>query len=407
MNLYWAMANINDYSMYDVYFFRLMNESRAIISKGEYPPVDPFVALHYPFTLKELYAICNSRALNIKSEVERDFPGVKPYTFQPIKNRRIRVGYVSYDLRGHAVGIQFQDVFKYHNKSEFEIFGLNVCVSSKINYRADELYKQMKRDSDHMIDLEDANTKAAADKIYELGLDIIVDIGLYTAGNRMDIFVLKPAPIQAAGVGLATTTGAPWIDYLIADNFVTPPESAPYYSEKLLLMPHSYHPFSHRNFYPSNPPAVPRENLGLPKDKFLYCNHAGATRLEPKTIGYWADIIKRVNNSALVLKRFDERTENIVREFRKRGLFYSEDSSNPKNQIYFMWGAGRDDHIAGKSNCNVFLDVHYYNGHSTTGDMLWAGVPMITFPDVSIASRAAGSFALSAGFPEMIVNSWE
>jgi len=88
-------------------------------------------------------------------------------------------------------------------------------------------------------------------------------------------------------------------------------------------------------------------------------------------------------------------------------MYVSDDNTDPLNNVYFMDGSSQADHIAQKSVCDVYLDLHWYNGHSTTGDMLWAGVPLITFPSQSMAGRAAASFCLSAGFPEMIVNSWE
>jgi len=159
-------------------------------------------------------------------------------------------------------------------------------------------------------------------------------------------------------------------------------------------------------FYPIKE-SFTREQLKLPKDKILFCNHAGAARLDPIALDYWSQILKKVNNSALVLKNFPERTENMKNEFRKRGLYVSDDNEDPLNTLYFMGGGSQSDHIPQKSTCNVYLDLHWYNGHSTTGDMFWAGVPLITYPSQSMAGRAAASFSIAAGFPEMVVNSWE
>jgi len=164
---------------------------------------------------------------------------------------------------------------------------------------------------------------------------------------------------------LAITTGADWIDYLIADNFVIPPESMQYYSEKLILLPHSYHPFSHKGYYPIKN-APPRQNIGLPEDKILFCNHQGANRIDLHILKIWATILNKTHNTGMVFKGFNqERIKNIRQEFRNLGITATDDSDSD-HRIYFMFNAAKDDHIAQKSTCDIYLDVTLIFFHSLT-----------------------------------------
>jgi len=178
-----------------------------------------------------------------------------------------------------------------------------------------------------------------------------------------------------------------------------------HYAEKLLFMPYSYHIFDHKQFYGLQAPAD-RAKHGLPNNKFLYCNPQNNQRLYPEAFDHFANIVKRAPESALVLKYYNEQQATNIRfEARKRGMNVSDNPN--ESQLIFMHGTGDGSHIAMKSMCDLYLDMHNYNGHSTGGDMLWAGVPMVTYPGENMASRAGASFAKSMGAPEMVAESWE
>eukprot|EP01130_Rhizamoeba_saxonica_P016807 TRINITY_DN7840_c0_g1_i1.p1 TRINITY_DN7840_c0_g1~~TRINITY_DN7840_c0_g1_i1.p1 ORF type:complete len:654 (-),score=133.13 TRINITY_DN7840_c0_g1_i1:57-2018(-) len=397
-DVFWIKQKVNDFSGYEEATQVIINDINNKIRNNQNPNINPYSALHLPFNLEELQAIAHAKSLDSARKARGD-----RYEHVPDGDisRKIKVGYVSYDFRNHAVGIVMQNFFKYHNKDNFEIYAYN----NNDEKPKDSIYKKILKSVDHMVQIKGMKAKDCAQRIYDDGIDILVDISLYTAGNRMDCFSLHPAPIQLSGIGLATTTGADYIDYLISDNYVVKPESMPYYNEKLMFMPFSYHPFSHKGHYPISPPKN-RSSYGLPEDKILFCNHQNVIRTEPFCLNAWVEIIKRVENSALVIKDFGkDRKHFLGKEVSQRGLIVSEDQQT--SQLLWMKGAGVYDHIPMKSMCDVYLDTHWYNGHSTTGDMLWAGVPILTYSGESMASRAAGSFALSMGFPEMITNSWE
>jgi len=174
------------------------------------------------------------------------------------------------------------------------------------------------------VDLGSAPLSEAAVRVYEDKIDVLIDLGLYTAYSRMDIFVVRPAPIQVAYLGLATTTGAPWMDYVVVDPIVAPHHSAKYYTEKLAVVPHSYHVVDHKQSYEIKP-EPDRKSRGLPENKFLFCNHANNVRISPDIFTHWANILKKAPNSTLVLKYFsEEAANNLKMEARKRGLKVSD-----------------------------------------------------------------------------------
>jgi len=262
---------------------------------------------------------------------------------------------------------------------------------------------------EHYVDVGTLSLPQACQRIYEEDkIDVLIDLGLFTAYARTDYFVPRPAPIQVAYLGLATTTGGSWMDYVVVDPVVAPHHYAKYYTEKLAVLPHSYHVVDHRQSYGIQQ-EPDRRSRGIPNNKFIYCNHANNIRLNPEIFEHWMNILKRTPNSTMVLKHFnDEATKNLKVEAKKRGVLVSDNID--ETQIIFQYGIGGGEHIAVKAMCDLYLDCHYYNGHSTSADMLWAGVPMVTYPGETMASRAAASFATSTqveGVERMIANSWE
>jgi len=240
----------NDFNRYDELINEIMTESENLFSRGEAPNVNPFSALHLPYNAEQIYHIAEKQTKNLNDIARRKTETLETPVWDG--KRRIRVGYISPDIRHHAVGIQIQSMFEYHNRSEFEIFVFSCYEGSS---HSDEIYQKIKRNIDHMVDVHEADVYQAAKKINSHQVDILIDIGLFTAYARMDVFALRPATISAAWLGLATTTGSKFYDYIIADPFVVLPEHEQFYSEKIVALPHSYHIFDHKQYYPFTPKA--------------------------------------------------------------------------------------------------------------------------------------------------------
>eukprot|EP01117_Protostelium_nocturnum_P013324 TRINITY_DN495_c0_g2_i1.p1 TRINITY_DN495_c0_g2~~TRINITY_DN495_c0_g2_i1.p1 ORF type:complete len:581 (+),score=201.82 TRINITY_DN495_c0_g2_i1:1057-2799(+) len=322
--------------------------------------------------------------------------------------RKIRVGYISPDLRHHAVGITIQNMFSYHDKSKFEILAFSCYEESN-----DEITAKIKESVDEFVEIFDKDVVVAAKKINEHKPDILIDLGLFTAYARMDVFALRPAPISVAWLGLASTTGSRFYDYVIGDHVVVLPEHEKFYAEKIVRMPHSYHIFDHKQYYPYTPQRQPitrnQYASSLPEDlsnpPVFFCNYANNYRLDPYIFHRWLTIIKKTPHSTLILKYYNEESMNNLLDVIKEKYPELVFDGNPQKdwpKVIFHRGGGQD-HIAMKTVCDIHLDVPKYNGHSTSGDLLWGGVPILTEPLTTMASRAAASFATTSGIQKMAV----
>jgi len=286
LSIWSLMMKFNNWTNYEKNLNQILSDIRAEIASGRSVSINSFVALHLPFTVEEIQAIAASASKSVMRSAKRNHPTIQEYKHNPAARKhngppRIRIGYVSYDIRLHAVGVQIQSMFGYHNRSRYEVFAYNVNDGKKDNYLNSGVYEKVKSEVEHMVDLGSTPLPEAMKRIQDDQIDVLVDMGLFTAYARMDLFTMRPAPIQVAWLGLATTTGAPWMDYVVGDKVVTPHEYAKYYTEKLVVMPHSYHIVDHKQNYGIQPEAD-RKSRGLPVDRFLFCNHANNIRLSPK-----------------------------------------------------------------------------------------------------------------------------
>eukprot|EP01117_Protostelium_nocturnum_P020129 TRINITY_DN8928_c0_g1_i1.p1 TRINITY_DN8928_c0_g1~~TRINITY_DN8928_c0_g1_i1.p1 ORF type:complete len:696 (+),score=160.97 TRINITY_DN8928_c0_g1_i1:96-2183(+) len=396
----------NIFTDYQKLLGKVWSESMDMIARGTAPDIGLFTALHFPFNASHIFAIAKEKGKSFDAIAKKSTHPSLPINSWDGK-RKIRVGYLSPDIRLHAVGVQIQSMFGYHDKEQFEILIFSCNKDSH-----DRLTEKMRNAADEFYEVYEKDVYEAAKIVNDAKPDILIDLGLYTAYSRMDVMALRPAPIQVAWLGLAATTGSRFYDYIIADPFVITPEFEPYYIEKPVIMPHSYHIFDHKQNYPVPPMRMKIErshfHSTLPSDihrpPFLYCNHANNYRLDPYIIHRWVEIIKRVPDSVLVFKHHsDDSTRNMEKYMNDT---YPELHANHDSESwprYIFHKGGGHNHIDMKTICDIFLDIPKYNGHSTSGDMLWGGIPLITEPLTTMASRAAASFAISSGIAEVSI----
>ncbi|PRP73842.1 putative UDP-N-acetylglucosamine-peptide N-acetylglucosaminyltransferase [Planoprotostelium fungivorum] len=382
----------------------IMEECYDLIERGKNVPMNPFSALHYPFTAREIYLIAKGFTDRLSMYASSYLKGNKLPLPTWDGKRKIRVGYVSPDIRQHAVGIVIRSMFGFHDKERFETFVYSTYDKSGPN---SDIYKKIKAEADHLIDLHEPDTYKAAKRINDDQIDILVDIGLFTAHARMDVFGLRPAPISVAWLG------SKYYDYIIGDSFAVPPQYEEFYAEKLVAMPHSYHIFDHKQYYkePGPVPAITQSmfHTPIPKDTvhdrpFFFCNHANNYRMDPYIFSDWMNIVQQTPNSTLILKYYNE---NSRKNAQKQASYYKGIRMHPEGgpsetnewySIIFQKGGGMD-HVTSKSICDLFLDVPLYNGHSTSA------IPIVTKPLQTMAARAAGSFARTSGNHHGIANS--
>jgi predicted O-linked N-acetylglucosamine transferase (SPINDLY family) len=307
-------------------------------------------------------------------------------------NKKIRVGYFSADFKIHAVSILAVELFETHDKNNFEIiaFSLGLDDKSPIRLRLTKAFNQF-------IDVSGMSDLDVAKLSRELHVDIAVDLGGYTAGNRTGIFSYRAAPIQVSYLGYLGTMGAEYIDYLIADKIIIPEKSKNYYSEKIVYLP-SYQVNDRKRKISDK--VFTRKELCLPEKGFVFCCFCGNYKILPVIFDGWMRILKVVEGSVLFLYADNKRVEeNIKKEAEARGV----------NSARLLFGKNipPDENLSRYRSCDLFLDTNPYNAGTTASDALWAGLPVLTLKGVSFASRVAASLLNSIGLPELITNTQE
>jgi predicted O-linked N-acetylglucosamine transferase (SPINDLY family) len=186
-------------------------------------------------------------------------------------------------------------------------------------------------------------------------------------------------------------------DYIIGDPIVTPLDAPEGYSETLALMPNCYQP-NDRNRPISAAP--PRAAEGLPEDAFIFCSFNQSYKIIPEVFELWCKLLSAVPGSVLwLLESPQGAMDNLRREARVRNI-------DPQRLIF----AGRKplaEHLGRLQLADLALDTFPYGSHTTGSDALWAGVPLITRPGNTFASRVAASLLTAAGLPELITDTWE
>ncbi len=300
--------------------------------------------------------------------------------------RRLRIGYVSSDLRDHAIGYLMAELFELHDRARVEIFAYYCGPggSSDIQDRA-------RAAIEHWVDIRELNDDDAAARIAADGIDILIDVNGFTRDARTAVFARRPAPVQINWLGYPGTMGTPWHHYIIADDWIIPPDSALYYSEEVLRLP-CYQPNDRKRRIAATPR---RADAGLPEDAFVYCCFNASQKITQFTMQRWLAILARVPGSVLwLLDSGEEMRRNLQR--------FAEQCGVAAERLIFAPKLANSAHLARYRLADLFLDTAPYGAHTTASDALWMGVPVLTLSGRSFASRVCGSLVRSAGTPEMV-----
>lgn len=300
---------------------------------------------------------------------------------------RLRVGYVSSDLRDHAVGFAMTDVLEQHDHQSFEIFAYYCGIN-----RSDATQERTKLAVDHWTDINGMSDDQAAEKIAADGVDILVDLNGYTKDARTRVFARKPAPVIVNWFGYPATMGTPYHHYLIADAHVVPPEHEIYHSEKIVRLP-CYQPNDRKRLVAPTRPS--RADMGLPDDAFVYCCLNGMQKTTARTFQRWMTILGRVPGSVLWLLGGTAETNERLRQA-------AANSGIDPQRIVFADKLANPQHLARYPLADLFLDSFPYGAHTTASDAMWMGVPILTFAGRTFAARVCASLVHAAGIGEMV-----
>jgi predicted O-linked N-acetylglucosamine transferase (SPINDLY family) len=300
---------------------------------------------------------------------------------------RLRIGYVSSDLRAHAVGFAMTDVIELHDRQNFEIFAYYCGIP-----RTDATQARLKGAAEHWVDISPLDDQQSCDRIEADDIDILVDLNGYTKDARTRVFAERPARIAVNWFGFPNTMGSPYHHYIIADEFVVPPDHEIYYSEKVVRLP-CYQPNDRRRVVAAERPA--RREVGLPETGMVYCCLNGMQKVTRLTFERWMLILRHVSDSVLWLLDSRDETNARVKQLA------AEHGVAPE-RVIFATRAGNPQHLARYLLADLFLDTLPYGSHTSASDALWMGVPVLTLPGRSFAARVCGSLVRAAGLPELV-----
>ena len=302
---------------------------------------------------------------------------------------RIRVGYLSSDLWDeHATMRLFQSVLETHDRDRFDITLYCYTPEQFVGFDGGKRDKWGK-----IVPIHALSDVAAADAIKARQTDILVDLKGHTAGSRSKILNHMVAPVQVAWLGFPGSTVNIECDYVIGDAIVLLNSSKPHYHEKFCRLPETYQP--NDPVYRARPPAASRADLELPDDRFVLAAFNAARKISLPTLDCWAEILRSAGNTVLwVMIDGDAARSNFLSAMKNRGV--------EADRVIFALMTSYDAHIARLQAADLGLDTFPYNGHTTTSDQLWAGLPVLTVKGSNFASRVSESLLTAIGLPELV-----
>ncbi|WP_438753824.1 O-linked N-acetylglucosamine transferase family protein [Pararhizobium sp. O133] len=302
---------------------------------------------------------------------------------------KIRIGYLSADFSDdHPTMRLLQGVLFQHDRTKFDV--TLFCHTDAATIRKDS---GMRARYPNLMQIGHLSDRDAANLIRQRGIDILVDLKGHTKGARLGVVNLGAAPIQAAYLGFPGSGTGIDCDYVIGDRIVTPESSRPFYHEKICSLPDSYQ--ANDDIHRPLPPAASRARLGLPEDRIVFASFNAARKITSHTAQLWADILLRVPQSVLWIMCADQFTRENFTE-------WMENAGISRERIIFAKPVEYAEHLARLQAADIGLDTFPYNGHTTTSDKLWAGLPVPTYKGSHFASRVSESLLTAIGLEELV-----
>jgi predicted O-linked N-acetylglucosamine transferase (SPINDLY family) len=307
------------------------------------------------------------------------------------KKDKLKIGYISHTLKSHSVGWLSRWLFKYHNREEFDLSIYLLAQSSE-----DPFFRSwFSGHVDHVHSFLD-DVPAAAEKIYNDEIDILIDLDSTTLDDTLTVMSLKPAPLQVTWLGW-DASGLSTIDYFIADPYVLSSDADIHYQEKIWRLPHTYIAI---DGFESDVPTLRRNDLNIPCDSIVYLSSQVGMKRHPEIIKMQFNILKEVPNSYFLIKGLSD-DATIQEVF----IEYADQAGvNPDRLRFLPLMQTEYIHRANLRLADIVLDTYPYNGATTTLETLWMGIPLVTRVGQQFAARNSYAFLMNVGVTEGI--SW-
>ncbi|HSZ54051.1 MAG TPA: tetratricopeptide repeat protein [Tepidisphaeraceae bacterium] len=310
---------------------------------------------------------------------------IRPHLNDRSPERRLRIGYVSCDLRHHAVGRFMLPLLANHDRGQFEIY----CYSDTL--RPDAMTDQLRSHASQWRNMLGISDPRFAEQVRQDRIDILVDLSMHARTGRMMAFAQKPAPVQVSYLAYCSTSGLDTMDYRLSDPFLDPPggdESV--YFERTIRLPRTYWCYAEPQIAP---PVGPLPALAVGSVTFG-CLNTYAKVTEP-TLHVWAQILREVPQSRLIVHSLEGRHREKARDLLAReGL--------DRDRLQFVSYMTGSRYFEQYNQIDIALDPFPYAGGTTTCDALWMGVPVVSLTGKTAVSRGGLSILSNLGMPELV-----
>jgi protein O-GlcNAc transferase len=322
-------------------------------------------------------------------QLSPELPAPLPHDNDRDPHRRLRVGYVSPDFREHCQALFLIPLLEHHDREAVEVY----CYS--FVQHPDDVTRRIRGLAHAFRDIAPLTDPAAADLVRADGVDILVDLTMHMGNNRMPLFARKPAPLQVAWLAYPGTTGLPAMDYRMTDVYLDPPEvdTTGWYTEESLRLPDSFWCYDPLTGAPEVD-ALPARRDGRDGPVTFGClNSFGKTNAD--VFALWSRVLGAVEGSRLVLLAPPgESRGRVQRAFASAGV--------DPGRIEFVGFQPRREYLSTYRRIDVCLDTFPVNGHTTSLDSFWMGVPVITLVGPTVLGRAGLCYAHNLGLPELV-----
>lgn len=302
---------------------------------------------------------------------------------------KLRIGYLSSDYTIHATMYLLYDVFLAHDRSRYDItfFCQTPAGQAEVQKTWDPQLQA------EILAVRGMTHQEIADEISRRGIDILVDLKGHTAGHLLGATVLSDAPVKTTWIGYPGSVRGADLDYHITDPIVTPDSAKPWFEEKLCRLPETYQGNCSRTKPELKP--VSRADQGLPPDAFVFASFNSPAKISPQTVDLWVRVLNAVPDSLLwILASGPLLQENFAAECQRLGV--------DRARVIFAEGADYPDHVSRVGLADLALDTFPYNGHTTTSDLLWGGLPVLTKRGETFAARVSESLLTAIGLPDLV-----
>ena len=310
---------------------------------------------------------------------------------RPRSRGRLKIAYLSSSFNRHPTGWQIADLFERHDRTQFEVLGISYGPDDGSEIRA-----RLVKAFDQFHDVVLRGDREVAQLLFDLDVDIAVDLKGHTEQARPAILSYRPAPIQVSYLGYTATMGVDFIDYILADRTVLPVDQQDHYSEKIVHLPDCYWVNDSKRSVADEVPS--RGLAGLPEAGFVFCCFNNSYKLTPQFFDVWMRLLRQVEGSVLwLLQTSEAATRNLCDAANARGVDPARLVFAPKAEI--------SRHLARHRLADLFLDNLPVNAHTAASDALWVGLPVLTCMGESFIGRVAASLLGAVGLPELVTRS--